>query len=205
MAGLAVSIPFVAIFIIFLPTLNFGNDIASTNYPQITDAIKQSPVVTAFFDEYPDASIIIQQEEGGSDGKNAVLHMVEVYKEVEWTAYYNSTTGRIINEDNVPIDNAAVASGLQDSHKAKITNTMRLLVQLSQSGDADGRESPGAVVVPLWLHCSTESFPGSGMTAELVRNDVDYGSSNNDSKYYENRMIQLIKQGVCFPSHLPSE
>jgi hypothetical protein len=204
MTGLAIGLALTAVIIV-LPFMNYDTDIESTEDRQFINSVaslsaaRKSPVMKAFIETYPDYSIKFPEGREAIPSDNGNYTAIETSMKVEGTAYYNSTTGTIINEDNSSIDNKTIVITPANSHKVAITNTMRLLVHVLQH--TDSLNSTSLDVVPVWLRCSTEASPGSSMTAELVYYDPRDSSSQTRAK--EGLMIQYIQEGRCFPSNLP--
>ena len=202
--GVAIGLAVTGVMII-LTLVDDGSNVESSedrqfaNFVTSLNAARESPAVKAFIEKYPDASTRLPEERETDSNGTGNFTAIEMSEKVVWTAYYNSTTGTIINDENAPIDNETSVITSTNSHKVTITNTMRLLVHVVQHTDSSNRIT--LEVVPVWLRCSTEALPGSSMTAELV--DHDTRDTSKQTKAKEDQMIQYIRQGECFPSNLP--
>ena len=210
LAGLAAGIALVVIFAIFFPQMN-RIDISGNGNNEgllIRTAEESSPIVKAFLAKYPDASIKVEKDYPKTHGTARIgVPAVTFYKTIQWTAYYNNTTGFPINDNNAPMDNKTVVITPENSHKAKISNTMQLSVHLSNISGSDNtvrsspltslfQEEPIRNMKPdnIWLGCLTDVSPGTGMGIELAGPDM--------LPQTESTIIHYIQEGFCFRSNI---
>ena len=202
-AGLGIGIAFVVILSIFSPQIpqsvktkvgvGFTNNANST---LLVEAAKSPSIVKAFLAKYPDASIKIekiQAETSGAAGTS--IPAVDFYKTIHWIAYYNKTTGLLINENNEPIENKTLVVTSANSQRLNISNTIMLTVHISNlsSNNPETGQQPDKI----WLSCLTDTSTGSGMTTELGR--IEAGIENQTK--IENQMIKYIQNEFCFPKN----
>jgi hypothetical protein len=201
-AGLSVGIAFVVVFSIFSSHMpqstvktKVGADLTSkTHNISSIEAAKHLPVVKAFLAKYPDASIRTENEAAEMTGAARTgIPAIDFYRTVHWVAYYNNTTGFIINENNVPIDDKVVTS--TNSHKLNISNTMMLTVHFTNRSSVSSSNLEEQQPDKIWLGCLTDTSSGSGMSTELGSMTID----DENQTATENRMIQYIEKEYCFP------